>query len=107
MDDTTPLQNEDGSSSKKSRDEKIKKTQDLVNQVKKDLLETVRKLLQREEELSVLIEKGENLAKSAVQLKQKSHNVERKMCWKNLKTSLVVGLIGIIVFILVIYLLSR
>ncbi|RXG69745.1 Synaptobrevin [Armadillidium vulgare] len=68
-----------------------------------DIMRTnVEKVLERDQKLSELDDRADALQQGASQFEQQAGKLKRKMWWKNLKMMIIMGVIGLIVFIIIV-----
>jgi len=83
-------------------DNKVARMQTQVEDLKNIMVRNIDGLQQRGEKLELLIDRSENLEAGAVSFRTRSHQLERAMCLKNAKiTIILVGLAGLVLFIIV------
>lgn len=81
--------------------DKIRRVKGEVNKAKSVMLENLDKVIQRGENIEVLVDKTERLDMSSQTFKVKSKQLERKMCCKNAKlTALLIG-VAVVLFIVI------
>ncbi|KAK7053099.1 Vesicle-associated membrane protein 2 [Halocaridina rubra] len=81
---------------------RLEATQKQVNDVVDIMKTNVERIIEREEKLTNLDERANNLTTSASQFQQTSRKLKRKYWWKNLKMMLILGCIVILVIVIII-----
>jgi len=89
-----------------SGQDRVKRTQDQVDEVVVIMKENVNKVLERDAKLTDIEDKSEGLKEGANRFSKTSTQVKKKMWWKNLKYMLAIIAV-IIVIILVIILITK
>ncbi|RNF01567.1 putative vesicle-associated membrane protein [Trypanosoma rangeli] len=85
------------------QNDKITALNDDINQVVDVMMDNMDKVLARGDRIDTLHEKSNTLADQAEQFKQRSTQLKRNMCLKNLKLTLMIaGVVGIVILIIVI-----
>jgi len=95
-----------GSKQPSKAQSKIQQSQAQVDEVVGIMRVNVEKVLERDQKLSELDDRADALQHGANQFEQQAIKLKRKMWWKNIKMMIILGAIGVIVLILIIYLLS-
>uniref|UniRef100_A0A8C4XA95 Vesicle-associated membrane protein 7 n=1 Tax=Erpetoichthys calabaricus TaxID=27687 RepID=A0A8C4XA95_ERPCA len=85
-------------SDSKSSD-RISETQNQVDELKGIMVRNIDLVAQRGEKLELLLDKTENLVDSSVTFKTTSRNLARAMCMKNLKLTIIIVVISIVIHI--------
>ncbi|XP_068230560.1 vesicle-associated membrane protein 3-like [Palaemon carinicauda] len=83
---------------------KLEATQRQVNEVVGIMKTNVERIIEREENLSKLDQRANDLSMSASQFQTTSSRLKRKYWWKNLKMMLILGVIAVVVIVLIIIL---
>jgi hypothetical protein len=81
--------------------DKINKVKQEVGKAKSVMMENIDKVIQRGENIEVLVDKTERLDMSSQTFKVKSKQLERKMCCKNAKLTALLIAIGVVLFIVI------
>ncbi|XP_054107569.1 vesicle-associated membrane protein 7 isoform X3 [Callithrix jacchus] len=76
--------------------DKVMETQAQVDELKGIMVRNIDLVAQRGERLELLIDKTENLVDSSVTFKTTSRNLARAMCMKNLKLTIIIIVISIV-----------
>eukprot|EP00161_Ancyromonas_sigmoides_P025470 TRINITY_DN8531_c0_g3_i1.p2 TRINITY_DN8531_c0_g3~~TRINITY_DN8531_c0_g3_i1.p2 ORF type:complete len:258 (-),score=67.48 TRINITY_DN8531_c0_g3_i1:165-938(-) len=74
-----------------------------IDEVKSVMVQNIEKVLERGEKIELLVDKTENLNAQAFQFKKKATNLKRAMWWKNMKLSLLIGLIVCLVIFIIVW----
>ena len=77
--------------------DKIQQVNDQVEELKGIMVRNIDQITSRGEQLELLIDKTEDLSANSVSFKKTSTGLARSMRWKNIKLTLVIVVIGIIV----------
>ncbi|KAF6213232.1 hypothetical protein GE061_010949 [Apolygus lucorum] len=86
---------------------RINETQKQVDEVVGIMRTNIEKVLERDTKLSELDDRVDALNSSAIQFEQHATKIKRKMWWKNLKFTLILGgIIGIFIIIMIIWIVS-
>lgn len=81
---------------------KLQSTQKQVNEVVDIMKTNVERIMEREEKLSSLDERANNLSMSASQFQTTSGKLKRKYWWKNLKMMLILGCVITLIIVVII-----
>ncbi|KAL7641598.1 UNVERIFIED_CONTAM: hypothetical protein RMT77_007471 [Armadillidium vulgare] len=81
---------------------RVQQTQAQVDEVVDIMRTNVEKVLERDQKLSELDDRADALQQGASQFEQQAGKLKRKMWWKNLKMMIIMGVIGLIVFIIIV-----
>lgn len=73
-------------------DHKFEKLYDDINNIKDVMVSNVEKLVDRNEDLTLLVEKSDNLNQSSIQFAKQSTSLKRSLWWKNAKMILILAL---------------
>lgn len=76
----------------------ITKVQSEIDDLKQIMVKNIDTLSQRGERLELLVDKAEDLTNQSTQFQRQSRELRRAMFWKNVKMYLVIGLIGFVIF---------
>jgi len=88
--------------------DKINRVKGEVNKAKSVMMENIDKVIQRGENIEVLVDKTERLDMSSQTFKVKSKQLERKMCCKNAKlTALLIGVGALLFFVILMIILWK
>ncbi|MED6235402.1 Vesicle-associated membrane protein [Ataeniobius toweri] len=82
--------------------DRVTETQMQVDDLKGIMVRDIDLVAQRGEKLELLIDKTENLVDSSVTFKTTSRNLARAMCMKNLKLTVVVVLVSLVVLYIIV-----
>jgi vesicle-associated membrane protein 2 len=100
--DSGNMQNGSGSS-KNPQGKKLQQTQAAVDEVVGIMRVNVEKVLERDSKLTELDHRADALQMGATQFESQAGKLKRKMWWKNLKMMIILGSIGGIFLILILY----
>ncbi|BES92618.1 Synaptobrevin [Nesidiocoris tenuis] len=90
-----------------SRNPRLQETQKQVDEVVGIMRNNIDKVLERDTKLSELDDRVDALNNSAIQFEQHAIKIKRKMWWKNLKFTLILGgIIGLFIIIMIIWIAS-
>ncbi|EKF98574.1 vesicle-associated membrane protein, putative [Trypanosoma cruzi] len=85
------------------QNDKITALNDDINQVVDVMMDNMDKVLARGDRVDTLHEKSNTLADQAEQFKQRSTQLKRSMCLKNVKlTLMIIGTVGVVILIIVV-----
>ncbi|XP_065206296.1 synaptobrevin-like isoform X2 [Planococcus citri] len=101
MDGAGNSQNGPGGSSKPKN--KLHETQAQVDEVVGIMRVNVEKVLERDSKLSELDNRADALQMGASQFESQAGKLKRKMWWKNIKMMIILGSIGAVILILILY----
>ncbi|CAD5220202.1 unnamed protein product [Bursaphelenchus okinawaensis] len=103
------LQNEMADFNKRmeSKNEKINDIQQQILEVKTVMSDNVARVLERGDRLDNLDTRAEALQQSSENFKTTAHRVQRSMCMKNLKWTIILSIVSVLLVILVVYLILR
>jgi len=76
---------------------KVTQVQDQVDELKGIMVENIDQITARGERLELLINRTDNLQANAVTFKRTSRNLERSMCMKNAKLSIIIAVVAVII----------
>ncbi|KAG8144479.1 hypothetical protein E2320_012986 [Naja naja] len=82
--------------------DQIVESQAQVDELKGIMVRNIDLVAQRGEKLELLIDKTENLVDSSVTFKTTSRNLARAMCMKNLKLTIIVAIISIVIIYIIV-----
>lgn len=82
---------------------RLQQTQAKVDEVVGIMRVNVEKVLERDQKLSELDNRADALQHGASQFEQQAGKLKRKYWWKNLKMMIIIGILGVILFALIIY----
>ncbi|CAM9519513.1 LOW QUALITY PROTEIN: vesicle-associated membrane protein 7-like [Lethenteron reissneri] len=77
--------------------ERLSQVQGQVDELKGIMVKNIDLIADRGEKLELLIDKTENLVDSSVTFKRSSRNLARAMCMKNLKLTLLLAIVAIVI----------
>ncbi|EPY27208.1 vesicle-associated membrane protein 7 [Strigomonas culicis] len=84
------------------QNDKITALNDDINQVVDVMMDNMDKVLQREGQLDTLMDKSDNLAQQAQRFSERSTELKRNLCMKNLKLWLmIIGILIVVILIIV------
>ncbi|XP_014239400.1 synaptobrevin-1-like [Cimex lectularius] len=87
-----------------AQNNKIRQAQARVDEVVGVMQVNIAKVLERDHKLSELDDRADALNVGAFQFEQQAMKLKRKMWWKNLKFTLILGaIVGVLVLILIIW----
>uniref|UniRef100_A0A8C3RW30 V-SNARE coiled-coil homology domain-containing protein n=2 Tax=Chelydra serpentina TaxID=8475 RepID=A0A8C3RW30_CHESE len=89
---------------RKSGDVTVSTLQVQVDDVKNVITQNINKVLQREENLSELVDRTDDLQISAQTFQKTTTKISRKMWWKNIKMMIIIGVILLILLLFIILL---
>ncbi|CAM2112674.1 unnamed protein product [Caretta caretta] len=89
---------------RKSGDITISTLQIQVDDVKNVMTENIDKVLQREENLSELVDRTDDLQIAADTFQKNTTKISRKMWWKNAKMMIIIGVVLLIILTFIILL---
>jgi len=75
-----------------------------VNEVKSVMTENVVRIMERGDRLNDLDSRTEALQASSQSFQTSARQVQRKMCWKNLKWTIILGVVAFLVIALIVIL---
>ncbi|KNC73283.1 hypothetical protein SARC_14157 [Sphaeroforma arctica JP610] len=78
--------------------DRLRQVRSEVDDVRKVMVQNIEKVMQRGEQIEVLVGQTDNLNQQAFQFKKKSTALKRKMWWKNTKMLILLGMVLAIVF---------
>jgi len=84
--------------------DKVSNLRSQVDDVRGVMSQNIERVMERGEKLDDLVEKTNDLEQNAVQFRQTSRKVKKKMWWKNTKMTLI--LVAVVVVIILIIILS-
>nr|XP_039261610.1 vesicle-associated membrane protein 7-like [Styela clava] len=76
---------------------KVKQVNDQLDELKGIMVKNIDSITERGENLNLLVDKTEDLSQSSVTFKKQSTNLARKLFWKNVKITIVLIVVAIIV----------
>ncbi|XP_013419934.1 vesicle-associated membrane protein 7 [Lingula anatina] len=82
--------------------DKVAKVQGQVDELKGIMVKNIDSMVSRGERLELLVDKTEDLSSHSVQFRKSSQNLARSLWWKNVKITIVVAVIAIIVLYLIV-----
>lgn len=82
--------------------DRVVETQAQVDELKGIMVRNIDLVAQRGERLELLIDKTENLVDSSVTFKTTSRNLARAMCMKNLKLTIIVAVVAIVIIYIIV-----
>ncbi|XP_015275982.1 PREDICTED: vesicle-associated membrane protein 7 [Gekko japonicus] len=82
--------------------EQVAETQAQVDELKGIMVRNIDLVAQRGEKLELLIDKTENLVDSSVTFKTTSRNLARAMCMKNLKLTIIIAIVTIVIIYIIV-----
>lgn len=82
--------------------DRVTETQMQVDDLKGIMVRNIDLVAQRGEKLELLIDKTENLVDASVTFKTTSRNLTRAMCMKNLKLTLVIVLVALVMIYIIV-----
>jgi len=85
-----------------SRKNKVYEVQEKVNLVKSQMEKNIDQVLQRGEQIELLVDRTEELNEQAFKFKKVSNNLNRAMRWRNIKYTITLGLIVLIIIYIVV-----
>jgi len=85
-----------------SADDKVMRMQAQVEDLKTIMVRNIDSLNQRGEKLELLIDRSENLEAGAVSFRTRSHHLERAMCLKNAKITIMLAGLGVLVLFIIV-----
>lgn len=88
--------------SENKNSDRISETQTQVDELKGIMVRNIDLVAQRGEKLELLIDKTDNLVDSSVTFKTTSRNLARAMCMKNLKLTIVIAIVAIVVIYIIV-----
>lgn len=97
---------ENGTSSNAQNSNKksmLEQTQQQVNEVVGIMRVNVEKVLERDQKLSELDSRADALQEGGKRFEQGAQKLKRKYWWKNLKMMIILGAIGVVLLILIIW----
>nr|CAD7394945.1 unnamed protein product [Timema cristinae] len=103
-----PSGNEDGlggpqTSQQQQSQKRMQQTQAKVDEVVGIMRVNVEKVLERDTKLSELDNRADALHQGASRFEQQAGKLKKKYWWKNIKMMIIMGVIGAVVLILIIY----
>ncbi|XP_010141253.1 PREDICTED: vesicle-associated membrane protein 7 isoform X2 [Buceros rhinoceros silvestris] len=81
--------------------DQVAETQAQIDELKGIMVRNIDLVAQRGEKLELLIDKTENLVDSSVTFKTTSRNLARAMCMKNLKLTIVIIIVSIVIIYII------
>ncbi|CAD5227027.1 unnamed protein product [Bursaphelenchus xylophilus] len=90
-----------------SKNEKINDVQRQILEVKTVMSDNVARVLERGDRLENLDTRAEALQQSSQTFKTTAHRVQRNMCMRNLKWTIILGVVSVILLLIVIFLVLR
>ncbi|NXP41006.1 VAMP7 protein, partial [Leiothrix lutea] len=81
--------------------DQVAETQAQIDELKGIMVRNIDLVAQRGEKLELLIDKTENLVDSSVTFKTTSRNLARAMCMKNLKLTIVIIIVSIVILYII------
>jgi len=84
------------------RNDKLSLAKDKVNEVKSDMIENIDKLLERADQLEILVEQSEQLNCDAQDFKYESEDLRKRMCQQHARLIIALVVVGVIILIIVI-----
>ncbi|GCC24374.1 hypothetical protein chiPu_0002774 [Chiloscyllium punctatum] len=88
--------------SENKKSDRVLETQAQVDELKGIMVRNIDLVAQRGEKLELLIDKTENLVDSSVTFKTTSRNLARAMCMKNLKLTIIIAIVAIVVVYIIV-----
>nr|XP_020666296.1 vesicle-associated membrane protein 7 isoform X2 [Pogona vitticeps] len=82
--------------------DQVAETQAQVDELKGIMVRNIDLVAQRGEKLELLIDKTENLVDSSVTFKTTSRNLARAMCMKNLKLTIIIAIVSIVIIYIIV-----
>ncbi|CAI5793710.1 vesicle-associated membrane protein 7 [Podarcis lilfordi] len=82
--------------------DQVAETQAQVDELKGIMVRNIDLVAQRGEKLELLIDKTENLVDSSVTFKTTSRNLARAMCMKNLKLTIIITIVSIVIIYIIV-----
>ena len=81
---------------------KVDQVRDQLDELKGIMVKNIDSLTQRGENLNLLIDKTEDLSSSSVTFKKTSTNLARKLFWKNVKLTVILIIVAVIVIYIIV-----
>eukprot|EP01134_Creolimax_fragrantissima_P000884 CFRG0884T1 len=78
--------------------DRLRRVRNEVDDVRKVMVQNIEKVIQRGEQIDILVDQTDTLNQHAFQFKKKSTALKRKMWWKNTKMLILLGLVLLIMF---------
>ncbi|KAJ4458311.1 putative Vesicle-associated membrane protein 7B [Paratrimastix pyriformis] len=82
--------------------DQIRKVRSEIDEVRNVMESNIDKILERQEKIELLVDKTDNLNRSAHQFRKRSTNLKRSMWWKNCKLWIILVLVAIVVIYMII-----
>jgi len=82
--------------------DKIGRAQGALDELKEIMVQNIDSVANRGEKLELLVDKTENLNASSVTFRKSSRNLARSMCLKNLKITIITGLVCVVVLYVIV-----
>lgn len=89
-----------GATENENQNKRIQETQSQVNDVVNIMRDNVDKVLERDQKLSELGQRADDLQQTANQFEQHGKRLRRNYWWKNLKMSILLGVVGVLLIII-------
>lgn len=86
-----------------SQDSKIQGIQNSIDSVKNTMVMNIDKMLEREQQMSLLMNKTESLSHDAFRFRNSSKDYSYKQWWSNAKTKIIFGVIFVVAILILIF----
>jgi len=86
-----------------SQDSKIQNIQHTIDGVKNTMVQNIDKMLAREEQMSLLVNKAESLSHDAFRFRTNAREFSNKQWWSNFKTKVIFAAIFVVAIVILIF----
>lgn len=72
---------------------KFRATQNIIDETKEKMVDNIDKLVAREEQIQILVDKTDQLQTEALTLQDGAVSLKRHLWWKNMKVKIIIGIV--------------